>query len=110
MNRTYPYGEGGAELLGPTLTVPDESRTMIELSGKKIYAIPYTRRRPLKPIRLPDGSIVEIPTPEQRCHAPEWLTANFERPDGYFVGLLGVFLLSTGKVAAVYGATQEAIG
>jgi hypothetical protein len=84
--------------------------SMIELNGTNIYAVPYSNRRALKPVKLPDGSIVETPTSSQRSQAPKSLPAFFQRPDGFFIGLFGVYLLSTGSVAAVYGGTTEAIG
>lgn len=82
---------------------------MIELTGKNIYAVPYRKRRRLKAIRLPDGAIVERPTPEQRLAVPKGLPAAYEipGPGNCFVGLAGVFLLPTGDVAAVYGSPRD---
>lgn len=94
-------------------------------SAPGIFVVPYRGGRRGKPVRLPDGAIVEEPRPDQRPGAPD-------RPDGMFpigsggvaatvhhanlglvVGYLpfsGVFLLPSGDVAAVYGAEANPIG
>jgi hypothetical protein len=100
---------------------------MFELIGGKrgIFAVPFRNRRPLKPIVLPDGAIVEAPSPEQRRQAPVGIDANLGvDPRGkpvpldvhwadddsvVYIGLHGVFLLPTGQVAAVYGCRAEEI-
>ena len=84
-----------------------------------IYAVPYRRRRAGRIERLPDGSIVELPTPEQRREAPVWPAPCLELALGggpatihhVYLGLVGellafegVFVLPSGDVAAVYGA------
>ncbi|WP_165227563.1 hypothetical protein [Aquisphaera insulae] len=84
-----------------------------------IYAVPYRDGKHGRPVRIPDGATVEAPLPDDRCHAPaappECLdlakgggvaTIHHEvlgLIDGY-LRLTGVFCLSSGEVAAVYGA------
>lgn len=99
---------------GPTSIVELRRRT-----SHGIYAIPFQSRRPRGPRSLPDGSIVEIPTPDQRADAPDRAAPCFEVAiDGgpatihhINLGLVGGFLqfdgfymLPSGEVAAVYGA------
>jgi len=99
---------------GPTSIVELRRRT-----SHGIYAISFQSRRPRAPQSLPDGAIVEIPTPDQRADAPDRPAACFEVAiDGspatihhINLGLVGGFLqfdgfyvLSGGEVAAVYGA------
>jgi hypothetical protein len=84
-----------------------------------IFAVPYRGRRPRKALQLPDGAIVETPLRDQRCEAPDELVAVFEVGGGgvpatihhanlglvvAFLPLSGVYLLSNGDVAAIYGA------
>ena len=100
------------------------SRTAVILelrrrTGSGIYAVPYRSRRSRTPQWLPDGAIVESPTPSQRREAPETPAACFEVAAGggaatihhlnlgLVEGLLeyaGVFVLPSGEVAAIYGA------
>ena len=105
-----------------------DSSTILELrhrSGEGIYAVPYRARRGRKARRLPDGSIVERPTPAQRREAPERPAACFEVAAGggpatihhanlglvaAFLVFEGVYLLPSGEVAAVYGAEAVPIG
>jgi hypothetical protein len=102
--------------------------TIIELrrrSAVGIYAVPYRGGRPSRAVRLPDGAIVEVPTPDQRCEAPD-------RPGDCFgvaidgspatihhanLGLIksyllfeGCYVLPSGDVAAVYGAEANPVG
>jgi hypothetical protein len=102
--------------------------TILELrsrSAEGIYAVPYRSRRGRKPQRLPDGSIVERPTPEERCEAPDRPAECFEVATGGgpatihhanlgliagFLAFEGVYLLPSGDVAAVYGAEAVPIG
>lgn len=95
------------------------------LSRDGIYAIPYRSGRARKAQRLPDGAIVERPTPEQRRHAPDRPELCFEVAAGGgpanihhanlgliagFLALEGVYLLPDGDVAAVYGARALPLG
>lgn len=104
-----------------TFTIFELRRTHVE----GIFAVAYREGRPSKPILIPDGAIVEVPTTHQMRDAPE-------RPEGFlgirhggspatvhdwllglvgdFLPLAGVFLLSTGEVAAVYGSEAVPIG
>lgn len=102
--------------------------TILELrprSADGIYAVPYRSRRGRKPQRLPDGSIVERPTAEERREAPERPATCFELAAGggpatihhanlgLIAGFLvfeGVYLLPSGDIAAVYGAEAVPIG
>lgn len=76
-------------------------------------------------MRLPDGAIVETLTPEERCIAPEHPSEYFDVAAGggpatvhhANLGLIaahlmleGVYLLSSGEVAAVYGAEAIPFG
>lgn len=94
-------------------------------SAAGIYAVPYSRQRPGKALRLPDGAIVETPTPEERTEAPDRLPDCFEVAAGggpatihhvnlglvsAYLSFEGVYLLPNGVVAAIYGAEATEIG
>ena len=94
-------------------------------SGDGIFAIPYHGGRPHRALRLPDGAIVEAPTPDQRCEAPDRLSGCFEVAVGgvpatihhsnlglikAWIAFEGVYILSSGDVAAVYGARALPLG
>jgi hypothetical protein len=94
-------------------------------SAAGIYAVPYRNLRRCKPVRLPDGAIAETPTPDERLEAPDRLADCFEVAAGggpatihhVNLGLVtallafeGVYLLSSGEIAAVYGAEVLPIG
>ena len=85
---------------------------LIELNGVRIWAIPFGESGNSSPRKLPCGVIVKDPTEEQRSRAPSHLPARFELPDnpGIFVPFSGLFQLSTGDLAAVYGAVKEPLG
>lgn len=105
-----------------------KTATFFELrrsSRAGIVAVPHRGGRPGKAVRLPDGAIVEAPTPDQRCDVPEHPNGHLEVGHGGvpatchhrnlglitgFAPLAGVFVLSSGEVAAVYGARAEPIG
>lgn len=113
---------------GPERPAMPTSSAIVELRrrpGGGIVAVPYRRRRPGRAIRLPDGLIAELPTPDQRPEAPEFpdgclgTAAGGAPATGHhaslglvsaFLPLEGVFLLPTGDVAAVYGAEAVPIG
>jgi hypothetical protein len=93
--------------------------------GAKIYAVPYRDGHRQKFVSLPDGAIVETTTPDQRCHVPAFVDNCLGLAPGgspaslshYNLGLIdsylaleGVFLMSNGEVAAVYGAEVVPIG
>ena len=84
---------------------------MIELNGVRIWAIVCGAGPRSAPRKLPCGVIVEHPTPEQRSSVPIF-PDRFELPNhpGLFVPFSGVFQLSTGELAAVYGAVPEPLG
>jgi hypothetical protein len=102
--------------------------TFVELRRRStvgIYAVPYRGGRPSRAVRLPDGAIVEVPTPDQRCEAPDRPRDCFEvTADGSpatihhaNLGLIksylqfdGYYILPSGDVAAVYGAEANPIG
>ena len=104
-----------------------DSTTFFELrcsSKVGILAVPYRRRRPRKALRLPDGAIVEAASLKERRHVPDRLIACIGvAVDGEpatihhenlglvtaFILLEGVYLLSSGEVAAVYGAEAVAL-
>jgi hypothetical protein len=104
------------------------TNTILELrpsSDVGIFAVPYRGGRPSPAVRLPDGSIVERPTPDQRRNAPDRVGACFDvATDGgpasihhinlglikTFLLFQGFYLLSSGDVAAVYGAEANPIG
>jgi hypothetical protein len=102
--------------------------TIFELcpnSAAGIFAVPYRRRRPRSPERLPDGAIVEAPTRAHRRHAPREVIGYFGvAADGQpatihdanlglikaFIALAGFYVLPSGDVAAVYGAQALPLG
>jgi hypothetical protein len=102
--------------------------TFLELRRRSvhgIYAVTYRSGRPRRAEQLADGSIVEVPTPDQRCEVPGRPAPCFEVAAGggpatihhANLGLIaailpfdGVFLLPGGEVAAVYGAEAVPIG
>jgi hypothetical protein len=103
--------------------------TIIELCRSDpagIFAVPYAGGRGGAPVRLPDGAIVEAaPEPGPHADAPGHpgaflAIARDGRPAtihhvnlglvASYVALTGVYLLSGGAVAAVYGARAEPIG
>jgi hypothetical protein len=90
-----------------------------------IFAVPYRGGRHRKAFRLPDGAIAERLRPDERCEAPAEVAKLFEVAAGGVqatihhanLGLIvaylpstGLYLLSSGDVAAVYGAEAEPIG
>jgi hypothetical protein len=93
---------------------------LTKLTEHGIHAVPYRNGRPLAPVELPDGMIVENTTSAHQAHKPPdyptWLGLDAEgrpRPDATkgrpgpcdgFLKLTGVFLLPSGDVGAVYGA------
>ncbi len=102
--------------------------TIVELRASTeagIYAVVYRRRRNRGVLKLLDGTIAEIPIPDQRCDAPAHLDECLPVAiDGgiatihhvqlglvaSFLLLQGVFLLPGGEVVAVYGAEVVPIG
>jgi hypothetical protein len=93
--------------------------------GTHIYAVPYRDGHRQKFLSLPDGAIVETATPNQRSQAPAFVDNCLGLAPGggpaslshYNLGLIdsylaleGVFLMSNGEVAAVYGAEVVPIG
>ncbi len=85
---------------------------MIELIGVRIWAIPLGEAGPSRPRKLPCGVLVSLPPEDERDRAASSVPARFELPNnpGVFVPFSGVFRLSTGDLAAVYGAVEEPIG
>lgn len=92
---------------------------LCEASELGIFAVPYRAGRRGKAMRLLDGTIVEEPLPDQGCEASPRPEGHFEVGSGGvpatihhaylglitgFLPLSGVYLLSSGEVAAVYGA------
>jgi hypothetical protein len=93
--------------------------------GEGAVAVVYRKGRRWKGLRLLDGTIGEVPTPDQRCEAPVALEpvvgiGGDGMPAGLhheYLGLVrrhaslaGVFVIGRGEVAAVYGARVEPIG
>jgi hypothetical protein len=90
-----------------------------------IFAVPYRGGRPRHALRLPGGAIVEAPTADQLSGAPERPADCFEVAAGGgpanahhanlglivgFLPLAGVYVLSSGEVAAIYGAEAVPLG
>ncbi len=84
-----------------------------------VFAVPYRGGRPQKAVRLPDGAIVEDPSPEQRLQAPDRVDESFRVGHGGvpatshhlglglvigFLPLAGFYLLPDGSLSAIYGA------
>src|SRR4051794_12805419 len=101
------------------MTITSDIIELRSQSRSGIFAVPYRGRHRRKPLRLPDGAIVERPTADERCEAPDLPGACFEvAADGgpatihhanlgliaEFLSFEGVYLLPSGDVAAVYGA------
>ena len=84
--------------------------SMIELTGDAIRAVPYRKRRAMKPVELPSGAIVKSLASGHRGRLPFELPVHHEASPGRFVRLTGTCVLSTGDVAIVYGAKAETIG
>jgi len=93
--------------------------------GEAIFAVPYRSMRPRRPVRIPDGAIVEAPTPDRRRDAPPDLPGLFQVAMGGgpatihhvnlglvagYLGLAGVFSLPGVGIAAVYGAEAVPLG
>jgi hypothetical protein len=93
--------------------------------GPGIFAVTCRGGRWRKPIRLPDGAIVEVPDPDCRAELRDPPRASIGvaidgRPaQGHHacLGLVaahaplaGVFLLPSGELAAIYGAEVAPIG
>lgn len=105
-----------------------DSPTIFELrrrSGSPIFAVPYLEGRRLRIRQMPDGAIVESPTPSQYRRVPKSIDACLGLAQGgepasmnhYNLGLVtsflpleGLFLLPDGEVAAIYGAEAVVIG
>ncbi|SIO18265.1 hypothetical protein SAMN05444166_2864 [Singulisphaera sp. GP187] len=105
-----------------------EVSAIVELrrhSPAGMIAVIYRRRKRRKAIPLTDGTIVEVPTSDQRCEAPRHLEACLGITAGGFpatvhhlnLGLVvdhvvlgGVFVLPSGEVAAIYGAQAIPLG
>ena len=105
-----------------------ETSALVELrrsSSAGIFAVTYSRGRRRKMLRLLDGAIVEATTPDQRRDAPDHpesvigvaidgTPATIHHANlgliAEYVVLEGVYVLSDGDVAAVYGAEAIAIG
>ncbi len=103
-----------------------EMSALVELRRRSpagIFAVPYRDGRPRKALRLPDGAIVEVPAPGRLHEVPgrpepvigvasDGTPATIHHANlgliATYVDFVGLFLLSSGEIAAVYGA--DAIG
>jgi hypothetical protein len=77
-----------------------------------IWAVPYKAKQPLKPFTIAAGTLVSTVTdfedvpnslPTKLDLTPEGLT-------GLWKGLVGLFRLPSGEVAAIYGGLAASIG
>jgi hypothetical protein len=127
-----PCQEHGARISRPARpTIHREGATvgafyeLCSTSRYGIFAVPCRDGRRGKPIRLPDGAIAERLQPDERCEAPNEVASLFEVASGGmpatihhanlglivgYLKLTGLYLLSNGEVAAVYGAEAVPIG
>ena len=95
------------------------------LTRHGIFAVPFRSSRPIKPISLPDGAIVEVLLPAQRADSPRFVAEAFSIAQGGVpatihhenLGLViahlpfaGMFCLPSGEIAAIYGAEPVPIG
>jgi hypothetical protein len=106
----------------------DEVSGIVELRRRSragIIAVLYRGRQSRQVIRLKDGTIAEVPTPDQRCEAPGRLDECIGIASGGvpatvhhfnlglvvdYVTLEGVYVLPSGEVAAIYGAEAIPLG
>jgi hypothetical protein len=114
--------------MGADGTCPRQCSEIVALDRRAragILAVVYESGRPRRTVRLPDGTAAETLDPDQRLEAPEsppeiLAVATDGGPATVHhanlglvvahVALSGVFLLSSGEVAAVYGAEVIPLG
>jgi hypothetical protein len=78
------------------------------------FAVPYRKKLPEKPVRLPSGTLLRTPPSCYWEDIPKTLPTDLDlTPEGHtgaWIGLLGLFLIPSGDVAAVYGGVVASIG
>jgi hypothetical protein len=112
----------------PNETNPHRCSEIVALerrAPKGILAVVYQEGRRHRALWLPDGTVAEVPSPDQRVEVPErppeilglatdgkMATVHHENLGlvATHVPLSGVFVLASGEVAAVYGAEVVPLG
>jgi hypothetical protein len=78
------------------------------------FAVPYRKKLPEKPVRLMTGTLLRTPPSSFWEDVPKNVSADLDlTPEGHtgvWIGLLGVFLIPGGDVAAVYGGVVASVG
>jgi hypothetical protein len=69
---------------------------------------------PAKPVRLTSGTLLRTPSSSYWDDVPKTLPTDLDRtPEGrtgIWIGLIGIFLIPSGDVAAVYGGVVASVG
>jgi len=78
------------------------------------FAVPYRNKLPAKPVRLSSGTLLRTPPSSCWEDVPKTLPTDLDlTPEGHtglWIGLLGLFLIPSGDVAAVYGGVVASVG
>jgi hypothetical protein len=78
------------------------------------FAVPYRNKVPVKPVRLTSGTLLRTPPSSYWEHIPKTLPTDLdltsEGHTGIWIGLLGIFLIPSGDLAAVYGGVVASVG
>jgi hypothetical protein len=78
------------------------------------FAVPYRKKTPATPIRLTRGTLLRTPPSSYWENIPKTLPTDLDlTSEGHscvWIGLLGVFLVPSGDVAAVYGGVVASVG
>ena len=78
------------------------------------YAVPYRKKLAVIPVRLPSGTLLRTPASSQWEDIPRTVSTDLDlTPEGHtgaWIGLLGLFVIPSGDVAAVYGGVVASVG
>src|SRR4051812_12539725 len=78
------------------------------------FAVPYRKKLPAQPVRLTSGTLLRTPPCSYWDDVPRTLPTDLDlTPEGHtglWIGLLGIFLIPSGEVAAVYGGVVASVG
>jgi hypothetical protein len=77
------------------------------------FAIPYRKKLPEKPVRLANGTLLRTPPSGYWAEIPKTVPTDLDLTNeghtGVWIGLLGLFLIPDGDVAAVYGGVVASV-